>query len=525
MSRAFWMAVSAAALILTPGATGAPAQEAPDAGVTGSVVTLSARAAALEIELSDGTTRVIALRDGEILVDGSRRGTYELGGDVERSWRDLLRSPGVLEGGDVSEALSAWQPPVAGEPAAARLLSETLADLSVRPTSPAANGPQSVAGPDGSQVMIAPGVIPIERLQESFERLRRAMAHLSAEVEGLEDEFALVVHDDHAIPAEQVVPGNVALLGGGLELAGIVAGDVLVLGGQLVLEPTARIEGDVIQVGGDVVEAGGKVDGEMVSLLAGDVERRIGLELLGETGGGADLAPGIAIRPGVHVHQPNWFARSFGRVGRNIGRAIGGIVATFAWFLGLGALGLVVVYFFRRRIEIAADTVRANVARSFGVGLAGQLLVVPVLLVLVVGIVTWLAIPFFLLAVALAIPAGYLAVAHAVGETVALQRYDWMERFRLRRSNSYYYVLSGLFFLLAPFAIGALLHLFGGLLGFARGLSFFAGGALTWFALTTGLGAVILTRGGKRTSYARPVADHDLFGPGGSFGEEGSASA
>jgi cytochrome b subunit of formate dehydrogenase len=71
----------------------------------------------------------------------------------------------------------------------------------------------------------------------------------------------------------------------------------------------------------------------------------------------------------------------------------------------------------------------------------------------------------------------------------------------LRRSNSYYYVLSGLAALLGLFAVAALLHLFGGMLGFLRGLAVFAGVALTWFAGSTGFGAVILSRAGTRRDY------------------------
>ncbi|MFW6085362.1 MAG: hypothetical protein ACODAA_09120, partial [Gemmatimonadota bacterium] len=49
---------------------------------------------------------------------------------------------------------------------------------------------------------------------------------------------------------------------------------------------------------------------------------------------------------------------------------------------------------------------------------------------------------------------------------------------------------------LAPFALAAVLHLFGDWLGVLRGLSVFAGVVLTWAAATTGFGAIILTRGG-----------------------------
>jgi hypothetical protein len=152
-------------------------------------------------------------------------------------------------------------------------------------------------------------------------------------------------------------------------------------------------------------------------------------------------------------------------------------------------------------------------------------MVLPVLLLLVVGIVTWLVIPVYALAVALAIPAGYLAAAHAVGEAVQDQNFEWLDRFRLRRASSYHYVFTGLLFLLAPFAIGSALYLLGGMLGFVRGLMFFAAGALTWAAVSTGFGAIILTRGGGRKGHASQADFDDLFSAPDSFESDGEGEA
>jgi hypothetical protein len=115
-------------------------------------------------------------------------------------------------------------------------------------------------------------------------------------------------------------------------------------------------------------------------------------------------------------------------------------------------------------------------------------------------------IPFYILAFGLALLAGYLAVAHATGEVLAQQRYryKWIER--LRRSNSYYYVFSGLAVLLLPFALAAALELFGGWLSFLRGLTMFVAVSATWVAITAGLGAAILARGGRVTEHARPTS-------------------
>ena len=74
-------------LFLLAGAE-AVAQENP---VYGSAVTMSSGEATLELDLASGETRTISFRDGEVLVDGTVSGSYEAGGALERSWRELLR--------------------------------------------------------------------------------------------------------------------------------------------------------------------------------------------------------------------------------------------------------------------------------------------------------------------------------------------------------------------------------------------------------------------------------------------------
>lgn len=54
------------------------------------------------------------------------------------------------------------------------------------------------------------------------------------------------------IPAERTVVGNVGVLGGPLTVAGRVEGRVVVLNGDLLLEPGAEITGDVLVLGGRV---------------------------------------------------------------------------------------------------------------------------------------------------------------------------------------------------------------------------------------------------------------------------------
>ena len=117
-------------------------------------------------------------------------------------------------------------------------------------------------------------------------------------------------------------------------------------------------------------------------------------------------------------------------------------------------------------------------------GLAGEVLFLPVLLVLTVLVITIPVALFLIPAVGFAQVAGYLAAAHAGGEIFARRRFrsEWLER--LRRSNSYYYVVSGLALLMLPFV---------------RGLILFVAIVGTWVVVTAGFGGVLLTRAGGRS--------------------------
>ena len=505
-------AVSAAVLLGLVFVTGQEAI-AQDNPVYGSAVTMSSSEATLELDLATGETRTISFRDGDVLVDGNVSGSYEANGELEQSWRQLLRNPEVLDADAVDELLLDWSPPSGANSLSSSAIAAALGFL--RPSAPeAALADESTAVGDlgDGRVAIAPGIRSLDGLTRSMEQLHRSLARIGSHALVSGEDVALVIHDDYVIDAGQVIEGDLALLDGDVVLEGTIRGDAIVLDGELTLAEGARIEGDLLQVGGDVLREGGVVVGELVSVS-------FDLEDFGDFEGLADLADmdvDVSVAQDVRVRTERHSRGFFGRVGHNIGHAVGGIAITVAWLIGLGLLGAAVVYFFRPRLEVVADTARLDLARSFGVGLAGQLLFVPIGLVLVVGIVTWLVLPFYVLGAALAIPAAFIAAAHATGEVFDLRRYDWVERLNLRRSNSYWYVWTGIALLLAPFAIGSAMYLFGGLLGFLRGLVFFAGGVITWGAMTAGLGALLLSRGGSRKEYVDDAAA-DLFAEAGDF--------
>ncbi len=499
-------------LFLLAGAE-AVAQENP---VYGSAVTMSSGEATLELDLASGETRTISFRDGEVLVDGTVSGSYEAGGALERSWRELLRNPDVLDADAVDELLLGWSPPAESNSASAAALASAIEILQPASTEPVLAGETEIVRDLGDgRVSIAPGIRSLDGLTRSMEQLHRSLARIGSHALVSGEDVALVVHDDYVVGADQVIEGDLALLDGDVLLQGTIRGDAIVLDGELILAEGARVEGDLLQVGGEVLREGGVVVGELVS-VSFDLEDFEGLSELAEL---EDLTVDVRVDPDVRVHTSRHDRGFFGRIGHNIGHAVGGIALALGWLIGLGLLGAAIVYFFRPRLEVAADTARLDMTRSFGVGLAGQLLFVPIGLVLVVGIVTWLVIPFYVLAAALAIPAGFIVAAHATGEIFDLKRYDWVERLNLRRSNSYWYVWTGIALLLAPFAVGSAMYLLGGLLGFLRGLVFFAGGVITWVAITTGLGAILLSRGGTRREYVEGSAT-DLFDDAEDFAAE-----
>lgn len=475
--------------LLAPLALGMPTPVGAQEAVSSSTVLLGRDVARLELELASGDTRTIELSGGSVEVDGENAGAYEVGGEFDRAWRDLLRDPALAESAGLGERLAAWDPPGSGTAHQA-----VLAVLhALQPAPPNAEAPASTRGSE--RVTIATRAGSLGQLADRLTELRSRLERISGEDFDLDGDFALVVYDDYVIADGTIIDGDVALIGGRLTVEGEIDGNVVVLGGELDLEPGALVMGDVRSVGGEVDTSGATVTGEILALsMADDVGGVAGREVVRTRDRDRQRDEDRAWDEGYDRSRND--RGFFGSIVHTIGESIGGLLGTFGWLIGLTLLGAGLVYFAPERFEIVTSEARADLLRSFGIGLAAQFLFAPVTLLLVVLIVTWLVIPFYLLAVAVAIPVGYLAVARSIGEAVVDRRYATFERFNLNRSNTYYYLLNGLIVLLSPFALGWLLHLLGGWMGFLQGLAFFVGVVLTWAAATTGFGAVILTRGG-----------------------------
>ncbi len=174
-----------------------------------------------------------------------------------------------------------------------------------------------------------------------------------------------------------------------------------------------------------------------------------------------------------------------------------------AVFIACAMLGFGAVFFGRRHLEIVADTATHSFGRSFVVGLLGQLLLFPTFAMLMVGLVLTLVgillVPFvavaYLAAALVALAGGYLAVAHAVGETFTRRR--MAHGAFVRAPNAYGYLFTGLVGLLGLWAAAALTGWMGPVVLVFK----IAAMMVTWLAMTTGFGAVLLSRAGLRETF------------------------
>ena len=347
----------------------AAAQQRRD-DVVSHAVAISSRDATLELDLASGKSRVVSLRDGDVIVDGQHVGHYAAGGALERAWRKLLSDGAALETGKMVAAARTWSAPglAGGELDAQGRIASALRDLASAP----------LAIPAGASAAAAAPAAP-ESVRASFPA--------------------------QPLTAESAPPPEPRA-------------------------PAATSTG--------------------VQLLFGDV--------------------------------------------RNI----------VAIFIALAMIGFGTVFFARRYVEVIADTASNAFGRSLVVGLLGQLLLLPTLAMLIVGliftIVGILLLPFaiiaFIVAAVAAALGGYLAVAHAVGETWTRRR--MANGAFVRHPTAYGYVFTGLVGLLGLWAAAALFGWAGPVVFVFRGAAFI----VTWLAATVGFGAVLLSRAGLRETFA-----------------------
>lgn len=294
-------------------------------------------------------------------------------------------------------------------------------------------------------------------------RIRRHIDELRTRPEGNRlppaDSFSV---GPRQIPAPGTVTGPVAVAEGSLDIYGHVNGDVFVIDGDAVVHRGAVVTGDVVSIGGRVTTDGGRIDGEIRTLSA-------------PSGAAAPRGEG----PPLTTYQS--------------------IKLVVGWFAVLVIIGLGVMIFAEPNMDGVVQTMERSFSRAFWFGVLGEIMALPALLLLCVGLVLTiigaLLIPFAIVAYGIAVAGllalGFLAVARLTGSIWSRPQSATPASARAATLRSLLIGLSlymGLWLLAAIFTwqplAGAIL----------RGIAL----AVSWVAVTVGLGAAMLSRAGTR---------------------------
>lgn len=274
--------------------------------------------------------------------------------------------------------------------------------------------------------------------------------------------------DSFILGGRQVAPGEtvrgtVAVARGSLDVYGRVEGNAVALHGDIVVHHGGLVRGDAVAIGGRVRARGGIVEGDIRS-----VSRLLPMARRDAAGGGAGP-------------EATWRA----------------IKVVLGWLAVLAALGIGVLVFAEATLNPVVESLQQRFARSFWYGVVAQLAAIPVLLVILLAlaltVVGILLIPFAIVAYAVALAGvlalGFLAVARFTGGAITGRAGNGAAGGPVRGAD------------LRALLIGLVVHLVLWLAAAAFTWSPLIGSilraaalAVTWVAVTLGLGALIASR-------------------------------
>ncbi len=248
---------------------------------------------------------------------------------------------------------------------------------------------------------------------------------------GTHDDDLVVVGTNINLNQSSRVDGDASLIGDNVYVAGHVGGDLTLLGKNLILDPGASIDGDVRLMGSTVTVAG-NISGDLVvnggsltiardARIHGDINvayntdihdlRLQGAPAIQRSHGVDDslFAPMIALRNSEPIHIVLLIFAIFGTI----------------LLTGLSAL---LVTFFPRQISHIEEAIHARPRRFVGVGIASYALMIGSLAALIVILAIFppiglLLVPIFLI---LMLALGILSLTGLV--TLALMLGDWLLR-------------------------------------------------------------------------------------------------
>lgn len=424
----------------------------------------------LVLHLDNERSLRLALSEGRVFVDDDTVGLYLPGGELEAAWRDLVIEASRLPTVGVVDLIQGWQPPPSltqEEAQTAGSVRRAAQNIDAQPfavSRPQVLGP---ADPGGFTIEVAnlEDLVSLEPLLKQASRLASPTLRLT-----VPDGYAYL--GDFSIGSGEDVEGHLLVLKGTADIYGALRGNVISVDGDIVVHSGAIVTGDVLAYKGEVVALGGEITGEIRTLNP------------------LDPAVPTAVPDAVTL-SPLALAL----------RKAAGLVGVL---LSLGVIGFGMVAFARHNLEVVSDTVTNSFGRSFLVGLIGQLLLLPTFGMLVVGlilsVVGILLLPFAVivygLLVVLSVLGGFLAVAHAMGETYTRRRMALGAN--VGSPNSYRYLLVGLA-AVSTVWVGWVVF---GWVPIAGQVIYGAALLVTWLLGTAGFGAALLSRAGAREQFS-----------------------
>ncbi|MEO7083843.1 MAG: polymer-forming cytoskeletal protein [Gemmatimonadaceae bacterium] len=267
------------------------------------------------------------------------------------------------------------------------------------------------------------------------------------------------------------VDGPIAVAHGVLDVYGTINGDAVVVDGTIRIHTGARVTGDAWAAAGTVVIEGGVVEG---------AKRAIAIA--------TPTLPKSAPREPLTTWQS--------------------VKLVIGWFAIMAIIGLGVMVFAEGNLDGVVIALERGFAKSFWIGLSGQVVMLPALLILVVGlgitVLGILLIPFaivaYVIAVAGLVTLGLLAVARLAGGAMASDRGTTSPRGVHLRA-----LILGLGVGLVLWMLAALFTWNPMLGAVTRGLAFI----VTWVAATVGLGAALTSRAGTKRPGVGTTAGKD----------------
>ena len=283
----------------------------------------------------------------------------------------------------------------------------------------------------------------------------------------------IAIAQDVEVSADEEIQDAVVAVGGSLRAAGRIRHGAVVIGGDIHLLPSADVQGDLVLVGGTLIrDPGARVAGAISYVSLGDWSRSVGL---------FDWRPRL----------------QFGTASRWVS-----LIATIFRVSILAALMVFVLLIARAPVARVGRAAAAAPFRAAVVGLAAEVLFLPLLLVASIALgITIIGLPLVFLVVPLAfvlaffaLMLGYTALACRLGE--------WLEdRLGWQLHSAYLATAIGLLLIVFPTLLSRLLGVAPEPLRMAAFGVHVAGVIAEFLVRTIGLGAALMTGLGRRNTF------------------------